>query len=162
MQKAVADLFRQDRKIGLSVQVVAGVVGEYGGDAQRFAITQGQPAAQKRMMHVHDIHCLQQFLGSAVVTEGQIIAGVHQRQAGRADDARFVVMIILIAEGEDEDLMPRLFEIALVQLDVIRDPADVRLVDVCHHPDSHDYMVQARRCVCQDAYGRMKTSNPQD
>jgi hypothetical protein len=42
----------------------------------------------------------------------------------------------------------RAFQRALVQVNVVRDAADIRLVGICHHSNSHGLMLrQARESV---------------
>ncbi len=77
--------------------------------------------------------------------QGEIKAGVGKRHAGTADDARIVVWVFEIAEGEDVDLMSQRFEGAFVRVNITRHAADVGLVGVCHHSDSHGLIVQGRR-----------------
>jgi len=88
-------------------------------------------------MHMDDVHGLEQAFGGAVVAERQVEARVLDRQPRRADDARLVVAVFEIAEGEDEDVVSGAFQVAFVQVNVIGDPADVRLVGVGHHSDAH-------------------------
>ena len=79
------------------------------------------------------------------MAKGKIIACVHQWQSRRADNMQFFIMIILVAECEYENFVSRFFKIAFVQINVIRNAADMRLVNVGHHGDAHEYMVQGRR-----------------
>jgi hypothetical protein len=121
----------------MRVQVVTSVVGEHDGDLQGAGIPQRQPAAEKGMVDVDDVHALQESFGFPAVTKGQVVTRILQRQAARADDARLAVVIIKVAKGENEHLVPRAFEVAFIQVDVICDSADVRFVGVYHHADAH-------------------------
>lgn len=96
-------------------------------------------------MNVDHIHALQQFFRVTRIPHGKIKPGICQRQAGAADDVFFLVLVIDIAEGKDEDIMPGPFEKLLVDLDVVCDPADVRFVAVNHHSDSHTDMLRHGR-----------------
>jgi len=98
---------------------------------------QGQASAQEWVMYVSHIHGLEGLSGGTRITQGQVIARVGQRQPGRTQDARLVVLKIQVAEGEDVHVVTCLLEIAFVQVDVIRDPADVRFVRIHHHSDAH-------------------------
>ena len=83
----------------------------------------------------------------SLIAQGEIKAGVGQRQAGATDDARLVILVFQISEGENIYFVPCTFEGAFVQVNVIRDAADVRFVCVCHHADLHTVIVQGGRCA---------------
>lgn len=96
-------------------------------------------------MNMYNIHALQEFFRVARIPHGKIEPGICQRQAGTADNVFFLVLIINIAEGKDENIMPGSFEKLLVDLDVVCDPADIRFVAVNHHSDSHTAMLRHGR-----------------
>src|SRR5512146_405156 len=120
------------------------MVGEHGWDVQRPGITKSQPAADEGVLDVHNVHRLEELPGGMAVSRGDVIARVEEGQAGRANDARLVVLVVRVAEGEDEYIVPKLLQVALVQLHVMCYAANVRLVYVCHHADAHEQIVQAR------------------
>jgi len=94
------------------------------------------------MVNVNHIHALENLPCLGFVAKGEKIACASQGQARAANDAGFVILILKIAKSEDVDLMPCGFEGAFVQVNVIGDAADVRLVGVCHHADTHGDMLR--------------------
>ena len=95
-------------------------------------------------MHVDNVHRLDDLLRLGAVPEGEIKAGIRERHAGTANDARLVVFVFEVAEGEDVHFMPEVFEGAFICVHVTRHAADVGFVGVCHHSDSHGLIVQGR------------------
>jgi len=89
------------------------------------------------MVHMNYIHILEQLFCFPGVSQGQEKARVGQRQARAADDARFVVHVVWLAEGENVNVMSGLFEVTLVQVDVIGDTANVGFVSIRHHANPH-------------------------
>src|SRR6185503_1020345 len=109
------------------------------------------------MMNVYHIHALQEFLRNRSVSQGDVKACVGQRQARAADDARVFVRVIDIAKGKDVDIVPQFFQGTFVHIDITRHTADVRLVGICHHSDSHGLIVQASgERVKQIGYDRIR------
>ena len=107
-------------------------------------------------MNVYHIHALQEFLRNRSVSQGDVKACVGQRQARAADDAGVVILMLEIAKREHVDVVPQVFQSALIQIDITRDTAHVRLVGVCHHSDSHVLIVQASgKRVKQNGYDRI-------
>ena len=89
------------------------------------------------MMDMHHVHVLKHLLRFAGVFQGQMKARIGQWQPRAADDAFLVVHLVRLTEGEHVNIVSGLFEIAFVQIDVIGNAANVRLVSVCHHSDAH-------------------------
>ena len=137
LQHAHAHFGGHERHAGLRVQVVACVIGEQHGDVAFAAVDVRESSAHEGMMHMNHVHCLDDLLRLGAVPEGEIKAGIGKRYAGAANDARFVVLVFEVAEGEHVDFVPKFFEGAFVDVNVTRHAADVGLVGVCHHSDSH-------------------------
>ena len=97
------------------------------------------------MVDMDDVHGLQEFFCLAGIAHGEIKARVCQRQTRAADDVWFVILVIEIAKGEDEHFMTSLFEILLIDLDVVGDAADIRFITVNHHSNSHNDMLRHAR-----------------
>jgi hypothetical protein len=77
------------------------------------------------------------------------------------NNAGFSGLLIGISKSKDENIMTRQFEIALIDLDIIRDAADIRFVAVNHHPYSHISMLRHARMNVKwgiERHGRMKKS----
>jgi hypothetical protein len=124
------------------------MVGEDDGDLPGAAIAQGETPAKEGVVHVYHIHGLEQLPGGGLISQREIKARICQRHARASDDAGFVIPIIHIAECEDIYFMPHDLKGAFIQVNVIRDAADIRLVGICHHSDSHGLMLrQARKSV---------------
>ncbi len=137
LQHAHAHFGGHEWDAGLRVQVVARVVGEQHGDVAFAAVDVREPSAHERVMHMDDVHRLDDALRLGAMPQGEIKAGVGERHAGAADDARIVILIFKVAEGEDVDLVSESFEGAFVDVHITRHAADVWFVGVCHHSDSH-------------------------
>jgi hypothetical protein len=58
---------------------------------------------------------------------------------------RFAGFVVSISKCKNENIMPCQFEIAFIDLDVIRDAADIRFVAVNHHSYSHISMLRHAR-----------------
>lgn len=95
------------------------------------------------MVDVDHIHGLQESSCVSVISQGKIEACICKRQARAANDAIFVIPMIEIAEGKYIHFVPGFFEGAFVQVDIGCDAADIWLVGICHHSDSHELIVQA-------------------
>ena len=102
-----ASSFRQVGQTGLSIEIVACMVGKDNRDLFGAAIMQGETSAEEGMMNVNYIHGLQEFLRGGLVSQREIKARISQRQARVANDAFFIVPVIEIAEGKDVDLVSR-------------------------------------------------------
>ncbi len=137
LQHAHAHFGGHERHAGLRVQIVACVIGEQHGDVAFAAVDVRESSAHEGMMHMNHVHRLDDLLRLGAVPEGEIKAGIGKRYAGAANDARFVVFVFKVAEGEHVDFVPKFFEGAFVDVNVTRHAADVGLVGVCHHSDSH-------------------------
>ena len=94
------------------------------------------------MMDVHHVHCLKELFVFGPVAQGQVKAGVRQRQARAAKDARFVVVGFFIAKRKYINLVPCTFEGTFIQVNIICDAAYIRLVRIHHHSDAHESIVQ--------------------
>ena len=100
---------------------------------------------------MHHIHGLEQFLVLGLVAQGQVEARIGERHTRTSKDARLIILLIFIPEGEHENLMPGAFEDALMKVNMICHTAHVRLVRVHHHSDTHESIVQATGDCCQGA-----------
>ena len=112
------------------LKVIAGVVGK----DQRDVLFPGDPngllSGEEWMVDVENIHRLCQSPCLTGVAQAQMIAGVQKGYCGRADDARLGIQVVLVAKGEDVDLVPPRFENSLVERDKVDDPVDGRLVRI--------------------------------
>jgi hypothetical protein len=72
---------------------------------------------------------------------------------GRGCEGRgFVILIFKIAKGEHIYLMPCVFEGAFIQVNIISNPAYIRLIKIHHHSDMHgDMLRQAKERVKEKA-----------
>ncbi len=68
--------------------------------------------------------------------------------------------MICVSKSENENVVPRQFEVTLIDLDIICDAADIRFVAVNHHPYSHTRMLRHARVNVKwgIGHGRMKKS----
>ena len=139
----------------MSNGVVAGVIGEDDRDLCRLAITQGKSPTQEGVVDMNHIHGLEKFLGGGLVSQREEKACVSKRQTRVKDDARFFILMILVAKGEYIDFMSRAFKGAFVQVNVICDAADVRFIGVCHHSDFHNSIVRGEGFAVKWHNGRM-------
>ena len=89
------------------------------------------------MVYVHDIHRLNQFPRSLGIANIKVMPFHHKGQSRRADDVRFVIIIIQTAEGEHENLVPGLLKHAFIKNDIVGHPTNMRFIDIHQHPDSH-------------------------
>ena len=107
---------------------------------------------------MHDIHGLQGPLGLPRIAHREIKTRICQLQAGASYHARFAIVLIYITEGKDIYVMAGKFEVAFIQFDKIRNAADVRLVTIHHHSDSHEPMLRHARMNVKygKRHGRMK------
>ena len=143
LQQAVADLGRHQRQARLRVQVVAGMIGKNDRDAA--AVVQRQPSAQEGVVDVDHVHGLEQLPVLLLVAQGQVEAGIRQGNPGAANDAGLVVAMIQVTKGEHIHFVPFFLQGTLIQINIIGNAADIRLVGVRHHSDSHERIVQASR-----------------
>ena len=118
------------------------MVREHDRNLDATTIVERKPPTQKGVMDVNHIHCLEESFVSGLVAQGEIIACIRQSQAGAANDFGFVILIFKVAEGEHVYLVPRIFEGAFIQVNVIGYSTNIRLVRVCHHPDAHGDMLR--------------------
>ena len=150
LQHAHADFGRHEGDAGLRVQVVACVIREYHWDVAFAAIDMREASAHERMVHMNHVHRLDDLLRLGAVAEGEIKAGIGERHAGTAKDARIVILIFEVAEGEDVHFVPKFFEGAFICVHVTRHAADVGFVGICHHSDSHGANRTGKRGESQD------------
>ena len=94
------------------------------------------------MVYVDHIHRLQQLLMFGFMAQGEVKARIRERQCRAADDAGFVILILRVPKGEDINLVPCIFEGTFIQGDVVGHTAYMWFVGICHHPDTHDSIVQ--------------------
>ncbi len=113
------------------------MVGEDDRDPQVAAVAQRQPAAEERVVDMHQVHLLQPQARRAPVAEPEVKPRCGDRHPRAAVYTRLVVDDAFPAEGEYLHLVPDGLEGALVQTDVVRHPADMGFVHVDHHPDAH-------------------------
>jgi sulfur carrier protein ThiS len=151
----VTDFFRDKWHTRLGIQVVTCMIGKNNRDVHGSAISQGEPAAQKRVVHMDNIHCLKKFFVAGLIAQGEVKAGVRESQTGVADDAQFVVLIVEITKCEHIHFVPRIFKGTFVQIDIICDTADVRFISICHHADFHCSIVRVEGFAVKTRNGRM-------
>jgi sulfur carrier protein ThiS len=121
------------------------MVGEDDRNPGRATVIQSQSPAQKWMVHVDHVHGLEEFLVFGPVAQGEIKAGVCERQARASKDAGLILLIFIVPERKHVDFVPGPFEGTFIQVYIICDAADMRLVRVHHHPDAHETIVQVQR-----------------
>jgi hypothetical protein len=116
------------------------------------------------MVNVNHIHGLKELLVFGPVAQGQVKAGVCQMQAGAAKDARFIILVFIIAERKYIDFVPCTFEGTFIQVNIICDAADVRFVRVHHHSNAHEAIVQlqgiAVKALSLFAVSRLMVESP--
>ena len=151
----MSHLFGNQRQTSLSIQVVAGVVCEDDRYLGRIAIGDGKPSAEEWMVDVYDIHGLEKFFGGGLVSQREVKARIRQWQARVTNDARLVVLMIHVAKGKYVDFVPGRFKGAFVQVDIICNTADIRLIGVCHHSDFHGSIVRVEGFAVKTRNGRM-------
>ena len=100
LKQALADFRRHERHTGLRIQIVAGVIGEHNRDPGAAAVIERQASTQKRVVDMYHIHGLEQFPMLGFIAQGQVIAGICQGNPRVANDARLVILIVQVAEGE--------------------------------------------------------------
>ena len=136
-QVRVAHGARDEGRVGVGVQVVARVVGEDERDALAPRDGRGEPAALERVVDVDDVECLGEAACLRGEREREAPAGLAPRHAGGAHDVGLGVVVVAVAEREDEHLVAEVLEALLVQRDVVGHAADVRQVHVGEEPDAH-------------------------
>ena len=119
------------------------MVGENNGNLRASAIAKRETSTEEWVMNVDDIHGLEEFLVFGLVAHGKIKTRIRERQARASYDAGFVILMIEIAKGEDIYFVSCIFKGAFVQVNIIRDAADIRFIGVCHHSDLHVSIVQS-------------------
>ena len=127
------------------------MIRKYDRDSLGPAIIQRQTSAQEGVVDMHYVHGLEQLLVFALVTQGQVKAGIRQRDTRAAKDTRFVILLIFVAKGEHIHLMPGAFQDTFMQVNMICYAAHVRLIRVHHHSDTHKSIVQLIGDTCQGA-----------
>ena len=155
----MTDFFWYKRKPGLCVQVIASMVRENDRNLHTAAIVERKPPAQEWMVDMNHIHGLKQFFMFGLVAQGEIIARIRESQAWAANDTRFIILIFKIAKRKHIHLVPGIFEDTLIQVNIISDSANIRLVGVSHHTDTHgdmlrqaDESVKDKACIVDELW----------